>query len=128
MEIAYAVVIGVAAGVISGVAGIGGGVVLIPAMVFLLGIDQHTAQGTSLVAILFTALSGTYINLKNRRVDLKTGLVVGLGGAVGAVAMSAVAVETDAEVLQRMFGVLVLYSGIRMGVRSFRSRTPKISG
>src|SRR5690606_12524991 len=57
--------IGLDAGIASGVAGIGGGVIMVPAMVFLLGVSQHTAEGTSLVAILFAALAGTRVNLRN---------------------------------------------------------------
>ena len=84
MEVALAAVIGLVAGVASGVAGIGGGIIMIPAMVFLLGMEQHLAQGTSTLAILFTAVAGTVVNVRNRRVDLKSALVVGLGGSAAA--------------------------------------------
>ena len=52
-----ALVIGLTAGVASGVAGIGGGVIMVPGMVFILSMDQHIAQGTSLLAIIFTTIS-----------------------------------------------------------------------
>jgi hypothetical protein len=124
MDGVWAALIGLAAGVASGVAGIGGGIIMIPAMVFVLGMEQHLAQGTSTLAILFTAVAGTMVNARNRRVDLRVALVVGLGGSAAAFFASRAAVALDAAVLQRLFGLLVLYSGARMGVRAWRARTP----
>lgn len=124
MDVALAAVIGLVAGVASGVAGIGGGIIMIPAMVFLLGMEQHLAQGTSTLAILFTAVAGTMVNARNRRVDLRSALVVGLGGSAAAFFASRAAVALDADLLQRLFGLLVLYSGARMGVRAWQARTP----
>ena len=124
MVVALAAVIGFVAGVASGVAGIGGGIILIPAMVFLLGMEQHLAQGTSTLAILFTAVAGTMVNVRNRRVDLRTAFVVGLGGSAAAFFASRAALALDPDLLQRLFGLLVLYSGTRMGVRAWQARTP----
>lgn len=117
-----AVLAGVAAGVVSGVAGVGGGVLMIPVMVFLLGLDQHTAQGTSTLAILFTSVSGTYVNVRNRHADLRIALAVGVGGSAAAYFASRLAVATDADLLQRLFGLLVIYSGVRMGSRAWKGR------
>ena len=55
---------------------------MIPAMVLLLGIDQHTAEGTSLVAMLFTAAAGTRVNMTNRHVDWRAVWILGITGAV----------------------------------------------
>lgn len=57
---------------------------MVPAMVFLLGMSQHIAEGTSLMAILFTADAGTRVNLKNQRVDLRQTAMIGLGGILFA--------------------------------------------
>jgi uncharacterized membrane protein YfcA len=107
-QLAIAVGIGLVAGFFAGLSGVGGGVVIVPAAVFLLGLSQHTAQGTSLVAIIFTAVSGTFVNLRNRRVRLEDGLVVGLGGVVGSPAGAWLALQTDERRLSLAFGLLVI--------------------
>ncbi len=76
-QVVVALGIGLVAGFFAGLAGIGGGVLIVPSTVLLLGLSQYQAQGTSLVAIIFTAISGTIVHLKNKRVRLKDGLVVG---------------------------------------------------
>ena len=120
--LAIAVGIGLVAGVASGVAGIGGGVIMVPAMVFLLGMDQHLAEGTSLMAILFTAVAGTRVNLKNRRVDLRQATVIGVGGVLSALVGVRLALELSSETLTRVFGVFVALVGLRMIVRLVRQR------
>ena len=120
MALLVAVAVGLVAGVSAGVAGIGGGVILVPAMVFLLGFDQHTAEGTSLLAIVFAAAAGTRVHLGNSRVDLRQGLLLGIGGAAAAPLAAQLALSLDAARLQRFFGALVLYAGARMAWRSLR--------
>lgn len=115
------VTIGLVAGVASGVAGIGGGVIMVPAMVFLLGLDQHAAEGTSLLAILFTAVAGTRVNLKNQRVDLRQAAVIGAGGVVFALLGASFALALSGPVLTRVFGVFVALVGVRMTVGLLRS-------
>jgi uncharacterized protein len=115
-------VIGVVAGVASGVAGVGGGVIMIPAMTSLLAVPQHVAQGTSLMAILFTAASGTYINVRNRHVRLRQAAVIGITGVITAQIGAQLALGTDQELLQRIFGVVVVYSGLHMLFNIHRKR------
>lgn len=114
--------IGLFAGVMAGIAGVGGGVVMVPAMTEILGLEQQLAQGTSLLAILFTSVSGTYVNVRNRRADLRAALMIGLGGLVAAQFGSQLALATDQLLLRRLFGLLVLVSGVRMIVRWWRGR------
>ena len=113
--------IGLVAGFFAGLAGIGGGVVIVPATVLLLGLPQHEAQGTSLVAIVFTAIAGTIVNLRNERVRPKDGLVVGAGGAVGSLLGSQIALGIDGRTLSLAFGLLVLFVAIRSLVRTLRT-------
>jgi uncharacterized membrane protein YfcA len=119
---AVAALIGLLAGFGAGVAGIGGGIVMVPARVFLLGMTQHTAEGTSLVAIVLTALAGTRVNLRNRRVHLRPALVMGAAGAAVAPLSAWVAVRIDAPVLARIFGVFVVVAGLQMLVSAVRYR------
>ena len=120
--LSIAVGIGLVAGVASGVAGIGGGVIMVPAMVFLLGMSQHIAEGTSLMAILFTAVAGTRVNLRNKRVDLRQAAMIGLGGVIFALIGVQLALALSSEVLTRVFGVFVALVGIRMIGRLVRDR------
>lgn len=112
--------IGLISGAFAGLAGIGGGVVIVPAGVLFLGLGQHTAQGTSLVAITLTAIAGSAVNLRNRRVRLIDGLWIGLGGAVGALAGSRLALGIEGRSLSVVFGVFVLLVGLRSLYGAFR--------
>jgi uncharacterized membrane protein YfcA len=121
-SLAIAVGIGLVAGVASGVAGIGGGVIMVPAMVFLLGMNQHIAEGTSLMAILFTAVAGTRVNLINRRVDLRQATIIGVGGVISALIGVQFALGMSSETLTRVFGAFVALVGLRMIVKLLRER------
>lgn len=118
-----ALLIGLTAGIASGVAGIGGGVVMVPGMVFLLSMDQHIAQGTSLFAIIFTAISGTRVNLNNNRVELRSAVIIGAIGAATSFGAALLANQLDGDLLRRLFGVLLLFSGSRMALNSWRTRS-----
>jgi uncharacterized membrane protein YfcA len=117
-----ALAIGLVAGFFAGLAGIGGGVVIVPSSVLLLGLDQHLAQGTSLVAIIFTSIAGTLVNYRNERVRPMDGLVAGAGGVVGSLIGSRIALAIEGRTLSSVFGVLVLFVAARALVRSFRPR------
>ena len=118
-----ALAIGLTAGIASGVAGIGGGVIMVPGMVFVLSMDQHVAQGTSLFAIIFTAISGTRVNVNNDRVDLRSAVIIGAIGAATSFAAALLANQIDGDLLRRLFGVLLLFSGSRMALNSWRGRS-----
>ncbi len=119
--ILIALSIGLISGFFGGVAGIGGGIVIVPATVLLLGFTQHEAQGTSLLAIILTSIGATVINRKNRRVRLSDALVVGLGGAVGSVVSSQVALGIDGDVLSALFGVLAVIIAGRTLLRAWKT-------
>lgn len=123
-QTAIALGIGLVAGFFAGLAGIGGGVVIVPASVLLLGLAQHEAQGTSLVAIIFTATAGTIVNFRNKRVRLGDGLVVGGGGVVGALVGSQLALGIQDRTLSIAFGFLVLFVALRTLFRIWRPVTP----
>jgi uncharacterized protein len=86
-----AVVIGVAAGIIAGLLGVGGGVLFVPGLVLFLGLDQHHAEATSLLAIVPVALVGTYRQDRYGNVRRADALLLGLlslAGAAGGVALA----------------------------------------
>lgn len=120
--------IGLLAGIASGVAGVGGGVVMVPAMTEFLDLPQQMAQGTSLLAIIFTSVAGTTVNVRNKRVDLKSAVVIGLAGIVAVQLGSRLALRLDQNLMRRLFGVFVLVSALRMFYRLSRSRRGTNSG
>jgi uncharacterized membrane protein YfcA len=120
-QIAIALGIGLISGFFAGVAGIGGGVVIVPATVLLLGFGQHEAQGTSLVAIVLTAIAGTLVNLRNKRVRLEDGLAAGLAGVVGSIVGARIALEVEGRTLSLVFGILVMILAVRTLYQAFRA-------
>lgn len=109
-----ALLIGLFSGFAAGVAGVGGGIIIVPALVVLLGVPQHAAEGTSLMVIVFTALAATRVNLSQGRVDLREGIVMGLAGVVSTVIGASFALGLDGRVLARIFGIFVLVVALRM--------------
>ena len=108
------VAIGLTAGLLAGVLGVGGGVVFVPAMVLLLAFDQHVAQGTSLLVVIPAALAGSWTNYRRGRFRLRDAGILAAGGIVGAGIGSFVALGFDDQLLRRLFALLLLVLGIRM--------------
>ncbi len=128
MDFAWGALAGLVAGLSAGLAGIGGGVLMVPIMVLAFGFEQQIAQGTSSLAIIFTALAASRVNIKNERIDLRTAVLLGLGGAVTGFMGAWLAGQIDSSDLRRYFGVFVLISGVRMGVRAIRVRRAEADG
>jgi uncharacterized protein len=101
--------IGLAGGFAGGMLGIGGGAIYVPAMVFLLGENQHSAQGASLAAIVPTAIVGSVTHLRNQNIDVPVVVQVVPGAIVAAFIAGFVADKLDANTLQRIFGVVMAY-------------------
>ncbi len=106
------VIIGILSGIISGM-GIGGGAILIPALILLNGIDQKLAQGINLVYFLPTAIFSLIVHIKNKNVVFKTAVIIALCGALGAVVGSLIAMKLDNSLLRRLFGIFLGLIGIR---------------
>ncbi len=102
--------IGLVSGIISGM-GIGGGVILIPALTMLLSLDQHSAQGVNLLYFLPTAVIVLITHVKNKSVETKIlpGLII--FGIIGAVAGSLLAIRLDSQILRKLFGAFLLLLG-----------------
>jgi uncharacterized membrane protein YfcA len=114
MHIVIAVAVGLVAGVISGMLGVGGGTISIPAMVLLLGVEQHTAQGVSLAAMMFTALVGAFIHYRQGNVKLNAVFLI-IPSAVAFSFLGAWAAgHVTAEWLSRAFAIFLLLIGCRM--------------
>jgi uncharacterized protein len=106
--------VGAVAGVLAGLLGVGGGILLVPFLVLAVGMTQHEAEATSLLVILPTAVAAS-IALRRRGVgDLPVALVIGVVGAVGAVAGALLALSLPADVLRAVFAVLLAIAGLRL--------------
>jgi uncharacterized protein len=103
-----AVVLGLAAGLLAGMFGVGGGILFVPTLVAL-GLDHHDATGTSLLAIVPTVVAGTWRQARYGNVRWRGALIVGVAAAVAAQAGVALAEVLSDAMLRRLFaGVLVL--------------------
>jgi uncharacterized protein len=107
-------VLGIVAGFLAGLLGVGGGILMVPAMVLLLNFDQHVAQGTSLLVIIPAALTGSITHYRNGRLAPRDALFLALGGVFGALLGSVVALSAPDIVLRRLFAGLLLVSGLRI--------------
>ena len=114
VTLASLLAIGLAAGFLAGLLGIGGGILIVPALVLLLGFDQHLAQGTSLVVIIPAALAGSWTHYRRGRLDLRVAAFVAVGGVVGAAIGSLSALSLDDALLQRLFAVVLIVVALRM--------------
>ncbi len=112
--------IGFITGTLSGLLGIGGGVVMVPALVVLFGIVPVVAKGTSVAVIVPSSLVGTIRNRTKRNADLRVAVAVGLAGIVSAVIGSLIADLIDDGVSNVMFALLLIIVAV-LQIRTLRS-------
>ena len=99
--------IGLVAGLFSTLFGVGGGIVIVPLLILLTGVDGKVASGTSLAAIGITALAGTILYAAEGHVDVGHAAVVGLPAAAGAVAGTAIQQRVSVRALALAFSALL---------------------
>jgi uncharacterized membrane protein YfcA len=122
MEIALAIVLGAAAGVLAGLFGVGGGILFVPTLTFTLGLEQIHAEATSLLAILPTVAVGAWRQQRYGNVRWQPALVLGLSGAAGVLAGGFLAESLPQDALRRLFGVLMLAVALQIVLRARRDR------
>jgi len=107
------IAIGVVAGVLSGIFGIGGGVVIIPALIYLAGFRQHQATGTSLAVLLPPiGIAAAYEYYRHGNVDIRAAAIIALGVLVGGWMGAVVANRVAGPYLRLAFGVFVVTLGV----------------
>lgn len=109
--------IGVAAGLSSGLFGIGGGTVIVPLLVWRLGFDQHRAHATSLAAIVLIAVAGAVTFAGDGEIDLSIALPLALGGVIGAPLGARFMAGLEADRLKAAFGLLICAVGVSLVIR-----------
>ncbi len=112
---------GIAVGIFSALFGVGGGILMVPYLVLVLGLSQHVSEGTSLLVIVPTALAGAVAHAKRGYVDVRAAGALALGGVIGAVSGAVVGLELPGDVLRKMFAVVLAVVGIRMVLDARRS-------
>jgi hypothetical protein len=112
--------VGLAAGVIAGLLGVGGGVLFVPGLVLLAGLDQHHAEATSLLAIIPVAIVGTYRQDRYGNVVRRDALLLGLLSVAGAAGGVALANALSGRVLKDAFACLLVLVAVQLLRRAAR--------
>ncbi len=114
------ILVGVASGILGGMVGVGGGIIIVPALVYFLGFSQHTAQGTSLGLILLPVGILGFINYYNscktagEPIDFKVIGLIAIGFVVGSYFGSKFAVSLPQETVKKIFAVLMIVVAVKM--------------
>ncbi|PTN08724.1 sulfite exporter TauE/SafE family protein [Mangrovibacterium marinum] len=114
-QLIFLIILGLTAGLLGGTLGVGGGLIVVPALVFLFGFSQHDAQGTALAFMLppVTFLA-TWNYWKNGNVHWRYALVLSVTFLLGAFIGSKLAIEIPDRILKKMFGFLLLFFALKM--------------
>lgn len=117
-EVIVLILIGLSAGIVSGLLGVGGAIIIVPALVFFVGLTQHQAQGTSLAILVFPIGFLAFWNYyKQGYVNFKVAVVVMLAFFIGGYFGSLLAVRVPEKVLRIAFGILIIVMGFRMIIK-----------
>ena len=119
--IALALVLGVAAGVLAGLFGVGGGIVFVPALV-LLGLGQLEAQATSLLAILPTVVAGAWNQHRYGNLRIRAALLLGLVSVAGVELGARIATSLPELLLRRLFALLLFAVAAQLAWRAYGAR------
>lgn len=115
MEILLFLLLGLGVGALSGLIGIGGGVLVTPALIFLFGFSQYQVQGTTLAMLVPPiGILGAWTYYQQGHVNVSAAVFLCVGFVLGGLLGAQVAVDLPETFLQRLFGVVMLGVGIRM--------------
>lgn len=116
------VALGLVVGIASGLFGVGGGLIMVPAFMTLFGLGDLMARGTSLVAMIPTAVSGTLTNLRTGIVDLRAALIAGIAATLAAFPGVALAFLVPPEVGGWLFAALLVVAAVQLAIRAVRAQ------
>lgn len=106
--------IGLITGLINGLFGSGGGIIVVPALIFLLGMDDHKAHATAISIILPLSIISTIIYFSNRSIPFKIALPVTIGGVLGSYIGAKTLNKIPVNILRKIFGSVIVYTAVRM--------------
>lgn len=101
------ILIGIVSGIVSGT-GMGGGTILIFLLSFIIGIEQHMAQASNLIFFIPTSIVAIMVNVKNKNIDLKQGIIVSIYGVLGAIIGANIAIYMNVKMLKKGFGIFLI--------------------
>ena len=114
-EVYLLLIFGLIAGTLSGLIGIGGGIILVPALIYFLGFSQHSAQGTVLFMFLLPiGVLGTYNFWQKGYVDWRTASIMAITYFIGSFIGSKIAISMDQNQLKKIFGILLFLVSLKM--------------
>ena len=114
-EILILLLVGLAAGFLSGMVGVGGGIIIVPALVYFLGFSQHQAQGTSLFLLLLPTGFFAVVNYYQQGyVDWKVALIISSTFLIGGFLGSKLSIAIDQNMVKKIFAAFVIIVGIKM--------------
>jgi uncharacterized membrane protein YfcA len=109
------ILLGLVAGVLSGLIGIGGGIIIVPALVFLFGMSQHNAQGTTLALLIPPiGILAAWTYYKAGYVDVKVAALVAIGFFAGSFLGAKISTNVSDTTLERVFGIALILIGAKM--------------
>lgn len=115
IEILILAIIGISSGILSGMFGVGGGIIIVPALVFFMGMTQHQAQGTSIgLMLLPIGILAAYNYYQTGNLNIKYGLIIAAAFVVGGYIGSKLSLNIDQALLKKIFGGLLLFVAIKM--------------
>jgi uncharacterized membrane protein YfcA len=120
LDVVAAIVVGLLAGALGGLFGVGGGIIFVPALVLLFGLGQLEAEATSLLAIIPVVLAGTWRQHLYGNVRWRAALVIGFVAVAGVELGVLTAKSLSEETLQRLFGLLLLVVAAQLAWRARR--------
>lgn len=119
-ELVILILVGLAAGVLSGLVGVGGGIILVPALVYFLNYNQHQAQGTSLGVLTFPVVVLAFLTYYNdcredgSPIEFKVIAIIAAGFIIGSYIGAKLAIRIDQDMLKRFFALILFYTGVKM--------------
>lgn len=116
------VAVGIGTGVLAGLIGVGGGVIVVPVLMLAFGTSDLVAKGTSLLMMIPTAISGTVGNLRNRNVDIRAALLVGLSACTTTALGAWLATIVDPTFGNMLFAAYLAVIAIQMAIKAIRGR------
>nr|WP_255351535.1 sulfite exporter TauE/SafE family protein [Cryobacterium sp. MLB-32] len=116
------IALGLIMGIASGLFGIGGGVIAVPALVAIFGISDLVAKGTSLLVLIPTGVVGTIANLRGGLVDLRAGAVVGVAAVAASIPGVALALIMTPRVSSILFAALLVVAAAQLAVKALRAQ------
>jgi len=117
------IAIGFATGALAGMLGVGGGMIMVPAMIVLFGIPSAIAKGTSLAVIIPTSISGSLRNRKNNNSDFAAAAIVGAIGVVTAIGGGWVSAQMSDSLSNTLFAIFLLLIAVRMAMQGRATAT-----